>query len=116
MNKVKSWIKNHKKEILVGLAAAGGTALYFIAKKKMGMKAILSLRLGFLDGDDEFGRFGWSNEISTNYCMDNPDLTISDLGNFGNMIKERIPSIDESTKISNFNVNYRKLKGKGRAI
>ena len=32
--KVKQWIKDHKKEIIVGAVAAGGTALYFMVKEK----------------------------------------------------------------------------------
>ena len=34
MKEVKQWIKGHKKEIIICVVAAGGTALYFIRKEK----------------------------------------------------------------------------------
>lgn len=34
MKEVKQWIKDHKKEIIICVMAAGGTALYFIRKEK----------------------------------------------------------------------------------
>ena len=34
MKKVKQWMKDHKKEIVVFVVAAGGTALYVLEKRK----------------------------------------------------------------------------------
>lgn len=34
MKKVKIWLKEHQKEIIIAGVTAGGTALYFLRKEK----------------------------------------------------------------------------------
>lgn len=112
--KVKQWIKDHKKEIIVGAVAAGGTALYFMAKeKKIGVKAGINLSLRFLDGiNNEEECFGWcsKSDLHTNINLNKPDLTLSDLGKLGDMLREKMSMISEDTKVNYLSANYRLLK------
>lgn len=114
MKKVKQWIKDHKKEIIVGAVAAGGTALYFMAKeKKVGVKAGINLSLRFLDGiNNEEECFGWRSKsnLHTNINLNKPDLTLSDLGKLGDMLREKMPMISEDTKVNYLSANYSLLK------
>lgn len=108
MKKVKTWFSEHKKEIIIGALAAGGTAFYFVAKEKgFRVQAVIRLTLRFLDGPNE-DEFGWKDnrEIYTSFNMNNPDLSISDLGKFGDLLREKIPQISDATRIDNISANY----------
>lgn len=112
--KVKEWFKKHKKELIVGALAAGGTALYFMLKeKKVGIKAGIKLNLQLLDGvADENGYYGGhhKSDIYTNIIMHKPDLNLSDLGKLGDLLREKVPIITEDTKIDHLSVNYDLVK------
>lgn len=114
MKKVKTWLKEHKKEIIVGAVAAGGTALYFLTKqKKVGVKAGLNLTLRFLDGvEDDEECFGWrgKSDIYTNINLNKPDLTVADLGKLGDMLKEKLPMIAGDAKVNHLSANYSLLR------
>lgn len=115
MKKVKVWLKEHKKEIIVGAVAAGGTALYFLAKQKKitGVKAGLSLNLRFLEGEEDidgcFGRSG-SRDLYASVNLNNPDLTFADLGKLGDMLKEKLPMIAGDVKVDHLSANYSLLR------
>ena len=114
MKKVKQWIKDHKKEIIVGAVATVGTALYFMTKEKeVCVKAGINLSLRFLDGvNNEEECFGWRSKsnLHTNINLNKPDLTLSDLGKLGDMLRENIPMISEDTKVNYLSANYSLLK------
>ena len=116
MKKVKTWLKEHKKEIIVGAVAAGGTALYFFAnQKKVGVKAGLNLTLRFLDGidnDDEYYGCRTLSDVYTNINLNKPDLSISDCGKLGEVLKEKLPAIAKDTKINYLSANYSQFNKK----
>ena len=112
--KVKQWIKDYKKEIIVGALAAGGTALYFMAKEKeVCVKAGINLSLRFLDCvNNKEECFGWRSKsnLHANINLNKPDLTLSDLGKLGDMLREKVPMISEDTKVNYLSANYSLLK------
>lgn len=114
MKRVKQWIKDHKKEIIIGVVTAGGTALYFMAKeKKVGVKAGINFSLRFLDGvNNEEECFAWRSKsnLHTNINLNKPDLTLSDLGKLGDMLREKMPMISEDTKVNYLSANYSLFK------
>lgn len=114
MKKIKAWLKKHKKEIIVGVVAASGTAIYFLVKEnKVGIKAGINLSLRFLDGFDNEEEWYCQNgrsDLYTNINLNKPDLTLSDLGKLGDVLKENIPMIMEDSKINRITVNYNQLK------
>lgn len=110
--KQRQWIKDHKKEIIVGVVAVGGTALFFFIKDKKinGIRANTNLTLRFLDGfkDDE-NCWGWRDgrtDVYTSFNMNNPGLAISDLGKLGDLLKEKITNLTDETKLNYLNANY----------
>lgn len=109
--KQRKWLKEHKREIIVGAAAVGGTALFFLVKDKKisGIRANANLTLRFLDGvDSEEDCFGWrgKSDVYTNINLNKPDLAISDLGKLGELLKEKIPNLVDETKINHLQANY----------
>lgn len=107
MKKVKEWFKKHKKEIIVGVAAAGCTALYFLIKqKKVKIEAGLTVRLGFLDEIDDAEEYRYKNNIYSSINLNNPDLSLEDLGKLGDIIKSRFPAINAQTKLDHVFANY----------
>lgn len=116
MSKVKQWVKDHKKEIIVGAVAAGGTALYFLAKQKKitGFKAGLSLNLRFLEGDIDgcFEKNG-SRDFYASVNLNNPELTFADLGKLGDILKENLPMIAGDVKVDHLSANYNLFRKRG---
>lgn len=113
MKKVKTWFKEHKKEIIVGAVAAGGTALYFLFKdKKINIKTngiSLTLRLLNNELEDREDVLGYRRRGSNSYAslnMNNPDITLKDMGKLGEMIKEKFPMITKETKIDYLSVSH----------
>lgn len=113
MKKVKQWMKDHKKEIIICVVAAGGTALYFLKKEKKikGVKAGLRLSFEFLDGEDEdyYGLLS-KNNISTNLSLHKPGYTVGDLGKFGVELMKSIPSLTKDVPIDHLNANFHIIK------
>lgn len=105
MKKIKQWIKNHKKELVAGAIAVGGTSLFFLIKENRlkGIRGFASLTLNF--GVDDHGK---KDDIkqSTYLTLRNSSFTISDLGKLGSFIKEEIPYIKDDQKIGHLSVNY----------
>lgn len=110
MKKVKTWLKEHKKDIMIGIAAAGGTALFFLLKdnKINGIDSDMRLSLRFLKEPKEEFSYNKSH-LFNNFNLDNPDLTIKELGKLEDILKEFMPAIDDETKIGSINVNYSKF-------
>lgn len=114
MKKVKQWMKDHKKEIIVSVVAAGGTALYFLGKEKKikGVKAGLRLSFGFLN-EEEDGDYYDSrskNNLYTNLNLNNPGYTVGDLGKIGAELMKNIPSLTKDVPINHLNANFRMAK------
>lgn len=115
--KIKQWIKNHKKDIAIGITAAGGTALLFLIKEKK-LKSLvkggLRLTLDLLDGyDEDYPSYrGEPAQLHTILNLRKPNLTVGDLGKVGDLLKEKIPNITNDMKIDYLNTNYnlRKIK------
>ena len=114
MKKVKQWMKDHKKEIIIGVVAAGGTALYFLRKEKKikGVKAGLRLSFKFLDGEkdgDYYARLS-DSECYTNLTIYEPGYTVSDLGKIGEELMKDIPSLTKDVPIDHLNANFNIIK------
>lgn len=119
MKKVEQWIKDHKKEIIICVVAAGGTALYFLRKEKKikGAKAELRLSFDFLNGgEDEHCCYGLrpktnlKSDINTNLNLYEPGYTVGDLGKFGAELMKDIPSLTKDVPINYLNANFNVIK------
>lgn len=114
MKKVKQWMKDHKKEIVVFVVAAGGTALYFLGKEKKikGVKAGLKLSFEFLDGEEDGDYYGLqsNSECYTNLTLREPGYTVSDLGKIGEELMKKIPSLTKDVPINRLNANFNDIK------
>lgn len=108
MKKVKQWIKDHKKEIIIYAVAAGGTALYFIGKEKKikGVTAGLRLTFEFLEGDEDCSRLRAKNNLYTNLNLHKPGYTVGDLGKVGAELMKNIPSLTKDVPINCLNANF----------
>lgn len=91
--KMKKWIKDHKKEIIVGIAAAGVTAAYFLLKDGSveKLKGHFGISLSFGDRDGMY--LPYRDDTYTNLTLRNPDFTVADLGKVGEELKNRIGSL-----------------------
>lgn len=114
MKKVKQWMKDHKKEIVVCIVAAGGTALYFIRKEKKikGFKTGLRLTFGFLNEEEDGDYFDSrsKNNLYTNLNLNEPGYTVDDLGKIGAELMKNIPSLTKDVPINHLNANFNILK------
>lgn len=114
MKKVKQWMKDHKKEIVVCVVAAGGTALYFLRKEKKikGIKAGLGLSFEFLDGEEDGDYYGFRSKsnIYTNLALNKPGYTVGDLGKIGAELMKSIPSLTKDVPINHLNANFNIIK------
>ena len=114
MKKVKQWMKDHKKEIVVCVVAAGGTALYFLGKEKKikGIKAGLRLSFEFLDSEEDGDPYGIKSKIDryTNLTLHNPGYTVDDLGKIGAELMKKIPSLTKDVPINHLNANFNIVK------
>lgn len=114
MKEVKQWIKDHKKEIIICVVAAGGTALYFIRKEKKikGIKAGLRLTFGFLNEEEDGDYYDLKpkSEIRTNLNLHEPGYTVGDLGKIGAELMKNIPSLTKDVPINHLNANFSNIK------
>lgn len=115
MKKVKQWMKDHKKEIIVGAVAAGGTALYFLRKEKKikGVKAGLRLSFEFLGEEDDEHYYGIplsKDNLYTNLNLHKPGYTVGDLGKIGAELMKNIPSLTKDVPINHLNANLNVVK------
>lgn len=114
MKKVKQWMKDHKKEIVVFVVAAGGTALYFLGKEKKikGVKAGLRLSFEFLDGGENEDYYGFQSkrDFYTNITLHKPGYTVDDLGKIGEELMKNIPSLTKDVPIDHLNANFNIIK------
>lgn len=112
MKKVKQWMKDHKKEIIICVVTAGGTALYFLGKEKKikGVKAGLGLTFGFLEGDGDCYDLRSKSNLYTNLNLHNPGYTVGDLGKIGAELMKNIPSLTKDVPINHLNANFKTVK------
>ena len=114
MKKVKQWVKDHKKEIIIGAVAAGGTALYFLGKEKKikGVEAGLRLSFEFLDGEEDGAPYGIQSKSNcyTNLSLRNPGYTVGDLGKIGAELMKNIPTLTKDVPINRLNANFNVIK------
>lgn len=114
MKKIKQWVKDHKKEIIVGAVAASGTALYFLRKEKKikGVKAGLRLSFEFLDGGEDEDYYNPRSESSlyTNLNLHKPGYTVGDLGKIGAELMNKIPDLTKDVPINHLNANFNVIK------
>lgn len=114
MKKVKQWVKDHKKEIIIGAVSAGGTALYFLGKEKKikGIKAGLRLSFEFLNGEEDGDYYGLRSKSDsyTNLTLHKPGYTVGDLGKIGAELMKNIPSLTKDVPINHLNANYNIIK------
>ena len=114
MKEVKQWIKDHKKEIIICVVAAGGTALYFIRKEKKikGIKAGLRLTFGFFneEEDGDYYALRSKSNLYTNLNLHEPGYTVGDLGKIGAELMKNIPSLTKDVPINRLNANFSIIK------
>jgi hypothetical protein len=114
MKEVKQWIKDHKKEIIICVVAAGGTALYFIRKEKKikGIKAGLRLTFGFSNEEEDGDYYGFQskNNLYTNLNIYEPGYKVGDLGKVGAELMKGIPSLTKDVPINHLNANFNIIK------
>lgn len=114
MKKVKQWVKDHKKEIVVFVVAAGGTTLYFLRKgeKINGIKAGLKLSFNFIDGEEDGDYYGprSKNNLYTNLALHKPGYTVGDLGKIGEELMKNIPSLTKDVPIDHLNAIFNIIK------
>lgn len=116
MKKVKQWMKVHKKEIIIGVAAIGGTALYFLRKeiKNKGVEAVSDLRVsfGFLNEEKDGDYYGLRSKscLYTNLDLNKPGYTVGDLGKIGAELMKNIPSLTKDVPIDHLNANLSVIK------
>ena len=116
MKEVKQWIKDHKKEIIICVVAAGGTALYFIRKEKKikGVEAGLRLTFGFSNGGEDVDYYGPQSKsnLYTNLNLHEPGYTVGDLGKVGAELMKNIPSLTKDVPINHLNAIFNIVKSK----
>lgn len=114
MKEVKQWIKDHKKEIIICVVAAGGTALYFIRKEKKikGSKSGLRLTFEFLNGEEngDYYALRSKSNLYTNLNLHEPGYTVGDLGKIGAELMKNIPSLTKDVPINHLNANFNIVK------
>lgn len=114
MKEVKQRIKDHKKEIIICVVAAGGAALYLIRKEKKikGVKAGLRLSFEFLDSEEDGDPYGIQSKSNryTNLTLHNPGYTVGDLGKIGAELMKNIPSLTKDVPIDHLNANFNIIK------
>lgn len=110
-SKVTTWFKEHKKEILVGAASIAGTVV-LMKTKKFSVKSNISLYLSLIDGEEDDGYY--SADECINLSSTKPDLKISDLGNLGRAILDRIPELSKDSAVNRINFNYSVSHGKNK--
>lgn len=111
MKKVKQWVKDHKKEIIICVVAAGGTALYFLGKEKK-IKGGLKLSFEFLDGKEDGNYYSLlsDRDCYTNLTLHKPGYTVGDLGKVGAELMKNIPSLTKDIPINHLNANFNIIK------
>ena len=114
MKKVKQWMKDHKKEIIVCAVTAGGTSLYFLRKEKKikGVKAGLRLSFKFLNSEEDGDPYGIQSKSNryTNLTLNNPGYAVGDLGKIGEELMKNIPSLTKDVPINHLNANFNVIK------
>ena len=114
MKKVKQCMKDHKKEIVVFVVTAGGTALYFLGKEKKikGIEAGLRLTFGFLNKEEDGDYYDSlsKNNLYTNLNIHEPGYTVGDLGKVGAELMKNIPSLTKDVPINHLNANFNIVK------
>lgn len=114
MKKVKQWMKDHKKEIIVGVVAAGGTALYFLRKEKKikGIKTGLRLTFEFLNREEDGDYYGLQSKSDryTNLNLHKTGYTVGDLGRIGEELMKSIPSLTKDVSINHLNASFNNIK------
>lgn len=114
MKKVKQWMKDHKKEIVVFVVAAGGTALYFLGKEKKikGFKTELRLTFGFSNGGEDVDYYGPQSKsnLYTNLNLHDPGYTVGDLGKIGAELMKNLPSLTKDVPINHLNATFNNIK------
>lgn len=110
MKKVKIWLKEHKKEIIIAGAAAGGTALYWKREKDQRCQSRGRLTFGFLEGDEDYYDLRSKSNLYTNLNLHNPGYTVGDLGKVGAELMKNIPSLTKDVPIEHLNANFKIVK------
>lgn len=96
----KSWIEEHKKEIIVGAIAVYGTLVYcrFNDNQKRKLKNGVALNLNVLS-DLLIGEDKACNIEFSNVNINNVGLKLSDAGKLGKLIMASLPGVDKNTEI-----------------
>lgn len=116
MKKIKTWLKEHKKEIIVGVVATGVTATYFLIKqKKISLQGGLRLTMNISNRpeDTSEGPYDYvsykdynrlANHINATYY--NPNIKVSELGKLGDVLKNLVDEEAIVTCVTSYYKEY----------
>lgn len=104
LSKVKTFVNDHKKELIVGAGVTGtvliGSIVYMITKQKPKIADISSVVTKIEDLEKpelDFGRLDelWREDSVVNLIVN--DITVADLGAFGEQLKKINGVADDTT-------------------
>lgn len=95
---LKTWVKDHKKEIKIAVGAAGITAFVYhkYGYKLLPMKPYLTLNISETKGQ----------VMSGHTQFDVGDLTVKDLGKLTKRIQKLLPELKNDTVLNVATINY----------
>lgn len=106
--KIRKWMRDHKKEIIIAVGAAGLTSFVFVkfGHRTLPKNPYMSVR--FEAGMEErFPRDEDGNHIASGHIfMDLKDLKVSDLGAAGKKMMETFPKLKADTPLRRISMDY----------
>ena len=104
-NKIKEFVKTHKKEVAVAVVMAVGGAVVFMVTRKTAsapVKAVETVVKEYKDIDSSIIGIGTITDLYEDewgYEMIANDITVKDLGNFGRELL-KLEGVTEETEIT----------------
>lgn len=107
MKKIKQWIKNHKKDIGLFILAVGGTSTFFLIKEGK-LKCIHGyFSLNFNISTQRAGGYNLNDStFYQSFNLDDPDISVGDLGKLGDVLKKYISGIGDETKLTTVSASF----------
>lgn len=93
------WLKEHKKEVLIGAGGIIGTTVLITIGVKIKNTAIIDEKAHEKLGEKIFNAFMGDLGVDNRYCVDLEPIPIKDLGNIGSNFLKEIPEATEETLV-----------------